>query len=114
MTFSNFWKINISDTKQHKTVACVLIKYINEGKWTENYDHAKKSGSGLTEVGKHLKANPTHTLDFDFRVRVLGKCDFTYKRRVIESLHLQEHRTDPKLLNEMGKSVPLFLFNVWV
>ena len=57
-------------------------------------EHSKTSGSGLTEVGKHLKQNPGHTLDFDFRVSVLGRCQAFYKRKILEALHLQEHTRD--------------------
>ena len=75
-------------------------------------EHDKATGKHLTEVGKHLKQNPGHTLDFDHQVEVLGRCQPFYKRKILESLHLQDHKRDPYLLNEMGQSRPLFLFNV--
>jgi len=75
-------------------------------------EHCKTTGKSLTEVGKHLKENPGHSICFDTQVSALGRCNFTSRRKFLETLHLQDHKRDPGLLNDMLKSKPLYLFNV--
>ena len=76
-------------------------------------EHCKRSGSGLTEVGKHLKANPTHNIDFDNSFSVLKYgLSYTWKRKFAETLFLQEHAADPNRLNDMQTSLQLYLFSV--
>ena len=75
-------------------------------------DHCRTSGSNLTEVGKHLRDNPSCSLDFESQVRVIGRCNFSSRRKLLETLHLQEHRNNSRLLNDMQMSRPLFLFNI--
>ena len=91
---------------------CIYIGETARCLQTRFDEHNKRSGASLTEVGKHLKDNPGCSLDFDNKVSVLGRCRFTNRRKVLETLHLQEHKDHPKLLNDMMKSKPLFLFNV--
>ena len=40
--------------------------------YTRFKEHCKKTGTGFTEVGKHLKANPTHSIDFDDDFEILN------------------------------------------
>ena len=116
-------RFNFKDGQPHHLVNNVIYKvqcscnyyYIGEtGRClkTRFNEHNKSSGSALTEVGKHLKSNPGHTLDFENRVCVLDRCGSVYKRKIIETLHIQDHKEDQNLLNDMEKSRPLFIFNV--
>ena len=113
----------VKDRQPHHLVSGVVYKvqcscgcfYIGETArclQTRVDEHCKITGKSLTEVGKHLKANPGHSIDFDNQVSVLGRCRFTSRRKLMETLHLQDHSSDPGLLNDMLKSKPLFLFNV--
>ena len=65
----------------------------------------------ITEGGKHLANNPSHTIEFS-NVRVLGFERNTRKRRVLESLFIPDSTFNHKLLNDNLKSVPLYLFNL--
>ena len=73
-------------------------------------EHMKTSGSGLTEVGKHLAASPGCSITFD-DCNILGYSDIWFTRRIIESLYIQQY-DDGKLLNEQKFSRPLYLFNL--
>ena len=80
--------------------------------FTRFTEHCKKTGSGLTEVGKHLRENPDHTVSFDnFEILKYG-LNCTKSRKVVEALLLMEHRSSPDLLNDMQQSIPLRLFNL--
>ena len=57
----------------------------------------------ITEVGKHLADNPSHIIEFS-NVRVLGFERNTRKRRVLESLFIQDSMFNHKLLNDNMKS----------
>lgn len=73
-------------------------------------EHVKTSGTGLTEVGKHLLDSPTCKISFD-DCKVLGYESYTYRRKLKESLFIQQ-LDDGKLLNDKLTSVPLFIFNL--
>ena len=75
-------------------------------------EHSKSTGSGLTEVGKHLKNNPGHTVSFDSLEILKYGLNSTKSRKVVEALFLLEHRYDADLLNDMQQSIPLRLFNL--
>ena len=87
-----------------ETARCALTRFS---------EHAKKTGKGLTEVGQHLKDNPTHSITFEDDLEVL-KYGLSHwrKRKFVETLFLQQHRGDLDMLNDMQKSMPLYLFNV--
>ena len=85
-----------------ETSRCLQIRYD---------EHCKTSGNNITEVGKHLADNPSHTNEFS-NVRVLGFERNTRKQRVLESLFIQDSMFNHKLLNDNLISVPLYLFNL--
>ena len=87
-----------------ETARCALTRFS---------EHAKRTGKGLTEVGQHLKDHPSHNIVFDddFQVLKYGLSHWR-KRKLVETLFLQQHSGDPDMLNDMQKSMPLFLFNV--
>ena len=70
----------------------------------------KTSGNGMTEVGKHLHSNPNCQITFD-DCRILTYESSTYKRKIKESLYIQQY-DDGNLLNDKMSSVPLFLFSL--
>ena len=76
-------------------------------------EHAKRSGSGLTEFGRHLKDNPSHQIDFerDFEIVHAG-LNFTRTRKLVEASTIQMYRSEANLLNDRLKSVELLLFNI--
>ena len=74
--------------------------------------HCKTTGRGLTEVGKHLKANPEHVVTFDDLEILKYGLPHAKSRKVIEALFLRDYRDDQDLLNDMTQSVPLRLFNL--
>ena len=73
-------------------------------------EHMKTSGSSVTEVGKHLAANPECRITFD-ECDILTYESKMYKRKLKESLFIQQY-DDGTLINDKLKSVPLFLFNL--
>ena len=73
-------------------------------------EHIKTSGTNLTEVGKHLRDSPSCKISFD-DCKVLGYESYTYRRKLKESLFIQQ-LDDGKLLNDKLTSVPLFIFNL--
>ena len=73
-------------------------------------EHMKTSGTGMTEVGKHLHSNPNCQITFD-DCRILTYESSTYKRKIKESLYIQQY-DDGNLLNDKMSSVPLFLFSL--
>ena len=75
-------------------------------------EHNKTFGTNLTTFGKHLKSSPTCHIEFENSVKILAKCHFASRRKLIETFFIQEHKVDPNLLNEMNKSKPIFLFNI--
>ena len=76
-------------------------------------EHLKTSGkvSALTEIGRHLKDNPEHSINHT-EPEFLGHCNFAFKRKLIESLEIQKFPNKSQLLNEANTSVKLYLFNV--
>ena len=86
-----------------ETGKCILSRF---------EEHNKTFGTNLTTVGKHLKSSPTCHIDFENNVEVVAKCHFASRRKLVETLYIQESKGDPNLLNEMNKSKPIFLFNV--
>ena len=73
-------------------------------------EHVKTSGTNLTEVGKHLLDSPSCKISFE-DCKVLGYESYTYRRKLKESLFIQQ-LDDGKLLNDKLTSVPLFIFNL--
>ena len=73
-------------------------------------EHMKTSGTGMTEVGKHLAANPSCQITFE-NCDILTFESKMFKRKIKESLYIQEY-DDGTLINDKLKSVPLFLFNL--
>ena len=73
-------------------------------------EHVKTSGTGLTEVGKHLLDSPSCKISFE-DCKVLGYESYTYRRKLKESLFIQQ-LDDGQLLNDKLTSVPLFIFNL--
>ena len=73
-------------------------------------EHMKTSGSGMTEVGKHLSSSPTCKITFE-QCRVLTFESNMYRRKIKESLFIQQY-DDGSLINDKLASVPLFLFNL--
>ncbi len=81
--------------------------------YTRFQEHNKSSGSGLTEIGKHLHENPSHSIDFDNRCTIVkAGLDILWKRRFMETLILQDSKFEPNIFNDMQKSILLTLFNV--
>ena len=76
-----------------ETGKCILSRF-NE--------HNKTWGTNLTTVGKHLKSSPTCHIDFENRIKVVAKCHFASRRKLIETLYIQENKGDPNLLNKMS------------
>ena len=75
-------------------------------------EHMKYSGSGLTEVGKHLVNSASCRVDFDSdNVKVLCYESNKYRRKVKESIFIQQ-LDDGNLLNDKLTSMPLYLFNL--
>lgn len=73
-------------------------------------EHMKTSGSGMTEVGKHLSSSPTCKITFE-QCKVLTFESDMYRRKIKESLFIQQF-DDGSLINDKMASVPLFLFNL--
>ena len=73
-------------------------------------EHMKTSGSGMTEVGKHLSSSPTCKITFE-QCRVLTFESNMYRRKIKESLFIQQY-DDGSLINDKLASVPLFLFSL--
>ena len=73
-------------------------------------EHMKSSGTGLTEVGQHLRDNPECEITFDY-CSILGYESNTYRRKIKESLFIQQF-SNGNLLNDQLKSVQLFLFSL--
>ena len=73
-------------------------------------EHMKTSGTGLTEVGKHLLNSPNCKITFD-DCKVLGYESYNYRRKLKESLFIQQ-LDDGSLLNDKLSSVPLFIFGL--
>ena len=71
-------------------------------------EHARTSGSGLSAVGEHLKANPDHTVDFQ-SPDILGASPYRSKLLIKEALYIQQYQPS---LNEQVFSKKLFIFNV--
>ena len=78
-----------------ETGKCILSRF---------EEHNKTFGTNLTTVGKHLKSSPTCHINFENNVEVVSKCHFASRRKLIETLYIQESKGDPNLLNEMNKS----------
>ena len=99
-----FYQITCScgDRYIGETSRCLKIRY---------EEHCRTSGTGITEVGKHLIDNPTHTLEFS-NVKILGFESNMRKRRVLESIFIQDSILKHTLLNDNLKSVPLYIFNL--
>ena len=74
--------------------------------------HCNTTGKCLTEVGKHLRDNPSCKINFEENVEILGKCNDLNRRKIVETLHIQKFKNDPLLLNDKYASKQLFLFNV--
>ena len=73
-------------------------------------EHMKTSGSGMTEVGKHLSSSPTCKISFE-QCKVLTFESNMYRRKIKESLYIQQF-DDGSLINDKMASVPLFLFSL--
>ncbi len=73
-------------------------------------EHVTTSGASLTEVGKHLLSSPSCEVTLD-NCKVLGYESYTYRRKLKESLFIQQ-LDDGTLLNDKLKSVPLFIFGL--
>ena len=63
----------------------------------------------MTEVGKYLAESPGHTVSFE-DVKILSFEPHTRKRRILESIFIQENKF--KLLNDNLRSIPLYIFNL--
>ena len=63
----------------------------------------------LTEVGRHLKANPTHIVDHE-NPKILAFCRKRTQRKFLESLYIQKLGGENQL-NEAFSSIKLQLFN---
>ena len=74
-------------------------------------EHMKTSGTGLTEVGKHLQSSPSCKINFEDSCKVLGHESYNYRRKLKESLFIQQ-LDDGTLLNDKLSSVPLFIFGL--
>ena len=74
-------------------------------------EHLKISGKALTEIGRHLRDNPSHEIN-SHDPEFLGFCNFNKKRKLMESLYIQNHDNPKTLLNENESSVKLYLFNI--
>ena len=74
-------------------------------------EHLKTTGKTLTEVGRHLRDNPTHEIN-SYDPEILGYCRFSRKRKIMESLYIQQHEYPKELLNDNESSVKLYLFSV--
>ena len=61
-------------------------------------EHVKTSGTNLTEVGKHLLDSPSCKISFE-DCKVLGYESYTYRRKLKESLFIQQ-LDDGKLLKD--------------
>ena len=67
-------------------------------------EHCKTEGTNMTEVGKRLAESPGHTVLFE-DVKILSFESHTRKRRILESIFIQESKF--KLLNDNLRSIPL-------
>ena len=74
-------------------------------------EHLKTTGKSLTEVGRHLRDNPTHEIN-SHDPEILGYCRFSRKRKIMESLYIQQHKYPKELLNDNESSVKIYLFDV--
>ena len=74
-------------------------------------EHLKITGKTLTEIGRHLRDNPSHEIN-SHDPEYLGFCNFSKKRKIMESLYIQNHSNPKTLLNENESSVKLYLFNI--
>ena len=63
----------------------------------------------MTEVGKHLAESLDHTVSLE-DVNVLSFESHTRKRRIFESISIQESKFT--LLNDNLRSIPLFILNL--
>ena len=68
----------------------------------------KTSGTNITEVGQHLADNPTCSMSFE-DVQVLAYENKMRKRRILESLYIQDYN-HTNILNDNINSVPLYIF----
>ena len=100
-----------SDVVYLKTCSCGR-KYVGETCRNVKIrfdEHMRTSGTGLTEVGKHLLNSPNCKITLEDSCKVLGNENFTYRRKLKESLFIHQ-LDDGKLLNNKLSSVPLFIF----
>ena len=67
-------------------------------------EHCKTEGTNMTEMSKHLAESPGHTVSFE-DVKILSFESHTRKRRILESIFIQESKF--KLLNDNLRSIPL-------
>ena len=73
-------------------------------------EHMKTSGTNITEVGQHLADNPTWSMSFE-DVQVLAHENKMRKRRILESLYIQDYN-HTNILNDNINPVPLYIFNI--
>ena len=78
---------------------------------TRCHEHLKMTGKSLSEIGRHLRDNPTHEI-YSHDPEFLGFCKYYKKRKFMESIWIQKHENPKTLLNENESSVKLFVFNV--
>ena len=70
----------------------------------------KTSGTNITEVGQHLDDNIACSMSFE-DVQVLAYENKMRKRRILESLYIQDYN-HTNILNDNINSVPLYIFNI--
>ena len=97
------YEISCSCGRRYVGETCRALK-------TRFEEHMKTSGSGMTEVGKHLSSSPACKITFD-DCRVLTYESNQYRRKLKESLFIQQF-DDGTLINDKLASVPLFLFSL--
>ena len=97
------YEISCSCGRRYVGETCRALK-------TRFEEHMKTSGSGITEVGKHLSSSPTCKITFE-DCRVLTYESNQYRRKLKESLFIQQY-DDGTLINDKMASVPLFLFSL--
>ena len=95
--------INCSCGRRYVGETCRALK-------TRFDEHSKTSGTGITEVGKHLGSSPGCKITFE-ECKILTFEDNMYRRKLKESLFIQQF-DDGTLINNKLASVPLFLFGL--
>ena len=97
------YKITCSCGRRYIGETCRALK-------TRFDEHCKTSGSGVTEVGKHISSNPGCEIKFE-ECEILTFESNMYRRKLKESLFIQQF-DNGTLINDKLSSVPLFLFNL--